>query len=197
MVGLKITKYVHEKGTLLVALAMLIQFNVVGQSQLGRREVKSSEKCVDKIVDLLTFNSDSSTVILYENDSIRVLTYVSIFENDMANLLETKSRTNFKENFKGFFDQVLEEAHKNNSCNAYQLAFGDSLITWAFMNRVAGLLEQGQCVIFCKKEKQFVAKIKVLTYVKSYRAGGMGFGSKGRRFFQNDIQFWDQLDESF
>lgn len=181
---------------LLIALALFIQFNVVGQSQQGRRDVKSTERCVDKLVDMLTFNSDSSTVILYENDSIRVLTYASIFENDMANLLETKSRTNFKERFKGFYDQILEEAHKDNSCNAYQLACGDSLISWAFMNRVAGLLEQGQCMILCKKENQFVAKIKVQTYEKFYRAGAMNFGSKGRRFYLNDIQFWDQLDES-
>ena len=178
----------------ILLVAMFVQFNVVGQSQLSKREVKSSEKCVDKLVDLLTFNTDSNTVVLYENDSIRVLTYASIFENDMANLLETKSRTNFKDRFKGFYDQIMEDAHTHNSCNAYQLACGDSLITWAFMNRVAGLLEQGQCMILSKKENQFVTTIKVQTYETEFRAGAMCFGSKGRRFFLNDIQFWDHLD---
>jgi hypothetical protein len=169
----------------IVFVAMFIQFSVVGQSQLGKREVKSGEKTVDKMVSLLNFNNDSSLILLYECDNYKILTYRSIFKNEMAELVKLKG-------FRELYNQILAEAEEKKFSNAYQLACRDNFTSWAFMYQVSNLLERGQCLVFCKSENEYGAVIRVQTYETYIKAGIMYMGNHGRKFFLNDIQIWDQ-----
>ena len=163
-------------------LTILLPFliiNVLGQSQ-------KREELTDTIITLVKEIEDTKIVILLENEDFIVKVSLSNFENDINNWLKEYP---FLEDEK-LLNIVLKRAKNTNIVNASKV-ITDGYLVSRLEYRIASLLENGQCLILSKKNNEIVSEIKRQTY--SFYCGLL-CGGGGRRFYINEILFFQVLD---
>jgi hypothetical protein len=170
-----------------VALFALI---FVSLNTFGQNQVKLNEVLVDKFVTMYSNDGDTCSVILLDNDSLVVKTSLNVIQSEVAKRMKGIHTNNDKKLY-GF----LLEATNNGSINAYQIAKTNDL-THRLKYLVAGLLENGQCFVYSKKENKRALKVRIQSYSYSPKPiNGVSFGGYvGRRFFIDNQLILDVLD---
>lgn len=166
--------------------------SVAVSNTTGQAHFREGEVCVDSLVNLLDnnsyFNSDTSRIILYDNEDFMVLTSLETFKSVIKNW----TRRPYQNNVEKLDELILEEAAKSEMTNAHKIAKDHNLSK--FLNyMVAYFLDKGQCVAYCVKENTTISSIKIQTYRYSNPGALLGaYG--GRRFYINNMFLFDVLD---
>lgn len=176
-VSLKVNTMVRN----LIFLMLILSGVVAAQNEVDLTEH-------DTLIELNHFTDTTNfNLVLFENEEILVKTTIKILEKNVANWLSIHPHLKSDQHL---LDTITR--YYSDSMNFLPNYINNNIkLVERLEYRLADILDEGNCIIIIKSNKQIIKKIKKRTY--SFVCGPL-CGHGGRIFYFEEIEFFRVMD---